>query len=88
MAKPAKAETKFTGNFTQQEPIPEAGIEAALRVLRHGRLHRYNVVPGEDAEAALLEQVLDRLRQQLPTLIDDVLNEQLALTEDSSDESY
>ncbi len=31
-----------------------------------------------EMEAALLEQVLDRLRQQLPSLIDDVLNEQLA----------
>ncbi|MEM6695569.1 MAG: aminotransferase class I/II-fold pyridoxal phosphate-dependent enzyme [Pseudomonadota bacterium] len=47
---------RFTGNFTQQEPIPEDGIEAALAVLRHGRLHRYNVTPGEVAEAALLEQ--------------------------------
>ncbi|MBL4766727.1 MAG: aminotransferase class I/II-fold pyridoxal phosphate-dependent enzyme, partial [Rhodobacteraceae bacterium] len=47
---------KFTGNFTQQEPIPEEGIEAALRVLRHGRLHRYNVAEGEVAETALLEQ--------------------------------
>lgn len=47
---------RFTGSFTQQEPIPEAGIEAAIAVLRHGRLHRYNVVPGETAEAALLEQ--------------------------------
>ena len=46
----------FTGSFTQQEPIPEEGIEAALAVLRHGRLHRYNVVPGELGEAALLEQ--------------------------------
>jgi dTDP-4-amino-4,6-dideoxygalactose transaminase len=46
----------FTGSFTQQEPIPEAGIEAALAVLRHGRLHRYNVAPGEVAEAALLEE--------------------------------
>ncbi|MFZ1471006.1 MAG: aminotransferase class I/II-fold pyridoxal phosphate-dependent enzyme [Paracoccaceae bacterium] len=45
----------FTGSFTQQEPIPEAGIAAALDVLRHGRLHRYNTVPGEQAEAALLE---------------------------------
>ena len=45
----------FTGSFTQQEPIPEAGIEAALAVLRHGRLHRYNVAPGEVAEVALLE---------------------------------
>jgi dTDP-4-amino-4,6-dideoxygalactose transaminase len=47
---------RFTGSFTQQEPIPEAGIEAAVAVLRHGRLHRYNTAPGEVAEAALLEQ--------------------------------
>ncbi|MBI1217672.1 MAG: aminotransferase [Rhodobacteraceae bacterium] len=46
----------FTGSFTQQEPIPEAGIEAAVAVLRHGRLHRYNTLPGEIAEAALLEE--------------------------------
>ena len=47
---------RFTGSFTQQEPIPDAGIAAALDVLRHGRLHRYNVAPGEVAEAALLEE--------------------------------
>lgn len=47
---------RFTGSFTQQEPIPEDGIEAAIAVLRHGRLHRYNTAPGEVAEAALLEQ--------------------------------
>lgn len=46
---------KFTGNFTQQEPIPQVGIEAALRVMQHGRLHRYNVVDGEVAEASRLE---------------------------------
>ncbi len=46
----------FTGNFTQQEPIPEPAIEAAVRVMRHGRLHRYNVVEGEISETALLEQ--------------------------------
>ncbi|MFZ1728258.1 MAG: aminotransferase class I/II-fold pyridoxal phosphate-dependent enzyme, partial [Albidovulum sp.] len=46
----------FTGSFTQQEPIPEAGIEAALRVMRHGRLHRYNTVADEIAETALLEE--------------------------------
>lgn len=46
----------FTGSFTQQEPIPEQGIDAALAVLRHGRLHRYNVAPGELSETALLEQ--------------------------------
>ena len=46
----------FTGTFTQQEPIPDEGIEAALRVMRHGRLHRYNVVDGEAGEVAMLEQ--------------------------------
>ncbi|UWQ23542.1 DegT/DnrJ/EryC1/StrS family aminotransferase [Leisingera aquaemixtae] len=46
----------FTGSFTQQEPIPEDAIEAALAVLRHGRLHRYNVAEGEAGETALLEQ--------------------------------
>ncbi|OYX24014.1 MAG: aminotransferase [Rhodobacterales bacterium 32-66-7] len=48
--------TRFHGSFTQREPIPEAGIEAALAVLRHGRLHRYNVAPGEVAETVLLEE--------------------------------
>ena len=47
---------RFTGNFTQQEPLPEAAIEAAVAVMRHGRLHRYNTVEGETAEAVLLEQ--------------------------------
>ncbi|MEX0283538.1 MAG: DegT/DnrJ/EryC1/StrS family aminotransferase [Paracoccaceae bacterium] len=47
---------RFTGNFTQQEPIPDDAIEAALTVLRHGRLHRYNTGPGELGETALLEQ--------------------------------
>ena len=50
------SETRFTGSFTQQEPIPEDGIAAALEVLRHGRLHRYNTVPGEVAETAALEE--------------------------------
>lgn len=47
---------RFTGLFTQQEPIPDEGIDAALNVLRHGRLHRYNTAGDEIAEAALLEE--------------------------------
>ncbi|MDK3072367.1 DegT/DnrJ/EryC1/StrS family aminotransferase [Sedimentitalea sp. JM2-8] len=47
---------RFTGSFTQQEPIPEAGIAAALAVLQSGRLHRYNLAPGEIGETALLEE--------------------------------
>jgi dTDP-4-amino-4,6-dideoxygalactose transaminase len=46
----------FTGNFTQQEPISEEAISAAVAVMRSGRLHRYNVAEGEVGEAALLEQ--------------------------------
>ena len=46
----------FTGNFTQQEPIPDDAIEAAVRVMRSGRLHRYNVAGDDPGEVALLEQ--------------------------------
>ncbi|MGR3650890.1 MAG: DegT/DnrJ/EryC1/StrS family aminotransferase [Roseovarius sp.] len=46
----------FKGSFTQQEPIPEEGIAAALEVMRSGRLHRYNLAPGEPGEAAMLER--------------------------------
>ncbi len=48
-------EKVFTKSFTQQEPIPEAGIEAAINVMRSGRLHRYNTLPNELGETDLLE---------------------------------
>ena len=50
----------FKGSFTQQEPISEEGIAAAVEVLRSGRLHRYNTVGDELSEAALLEQQFAR----------------------------
>ena len=50
------SKTVFDKPFTQQESIPEAGIENAVEVLRAGRLHRYNTLEGETAEASLLEQ--------------------------------
>ena len=46
----------FHGSFTQQEPIPEEAIEAAVAVMRSGRLHRYNLAEGEHGETALLER--------------------------------
>lgn len=46
----------FTGSFTQQEPISDMAIEAAVAVMRSGRLHRYNLTEGEAGEVALLEQ--------------------------------
>lgn len=45
----------FSGSFTQQEPISEEAVAAAVEVLRTGRLHRYNVVEDEIAQTALLE---------------------------------
>ena len=46
----------LTKRFTQQEAIPDAGIQQAIEILKHGRLHRYNVAAGEASEVSLLEQ--------------------------------
>ena len=46
---------RFHGNFTQQLPIPEEGIERAVAVMRSGRLHRYNAIDGEVPETVRLE---------------------------------
>ncbi|SIS74713.1 DegT/DnrJ/EryC1/StrS family aminotransferase [Phaeovulum vinaykumarii] len=56
MTAPAAPAPRFTGSFTQQEPLPDDAIAAALEVMRHGRLHRYNLAPGEAGETALLEE--------------------------------
>jgi dTDP-4-amino-4,6-dideoxygalactose transaminase len=45
----------FSKPFTQQEAIPEAGIARAIEIMKTGRLHRYNLLPGEAGEAAALE---------------------------------
>ena len=47
---------RFTRSFTQQEPIPDDAIAAAVAVMRSGRLHRYNTAPGEPGEVAELER--------------------------------
>ena len=46
---------RFNKPFTQQESIPQAGIDAAVALLQTGRLHRYNTIAGETAAAAQLE---------------------------------
>lgn len=46
----------FSKDFTLQEPISEKGIEKAINILRSGKLHRYNVKPGEKSETSLLEE--------------------------------
>jgi dTDP-4-amino-4,6-dideoxygalactose transaminase len=42
-------------DLTAQEPIPEAGVRAALALLHSGKLHRYGEASGVPAEAAQLE---------------------------------
>ena len=46
----------FKRPFTQQEPISQEAIDAAINVLKSGRLHRYNTVENELSEVSLLEQ--------------------------------
>ena len=46
---------RFEKSFTQQEAIPQAGIDRAVEIMRSGRLHRYNTGTGETSETALLE---------------------------------
>jgi len=50
------ARAPFAKSFTQQTPIPEDGIAAAVAVMRSGRLHRYNTLPGEASETMGLER--------------------------------
>ncbi|WP_394155182.1 DegT/DnrJ/EryC1/StrS family aminotransferase [Loktanella salsilacus] len=50
------ARPPFTKSFTQQLPIPEDAIAAAVAVMRTGRLHRYNTAPGDPGEVAELER--------------------------------
>ena len=44
---------RFDGNFTQQEPLSAEAIDAAVRVMQSGRLHRYNVLPDEIGEVVM-----------------------------------
>lgn len=42
-------------DLTQQEPIPQEGVEAALALMASGRLHRYGEVGGMPSEVSRLE---------------------------------
>ncbi|UCE30799.1 MAG: aminotransferase class I/II-fold pyridoxal phosphate-dependent enzyme [Burkholderiales bacterium] len=54
---------RFRKPFTQQEPLPEAAVARAVEVMRSGRLHRYNTLPGQPGEAAELEQAFAQYMQ-------------------------
>lgn len=42
-------------DLTQQEPIPEPGVQAALALMHNGKLHRYGEVGGKPSEVSALE---------------------------------
>ncbi len=42
-------------DLTQQEPIPPAGVEAALALMASGKLHRYGETGGKPSEVSALE---------------------------------
>jgi len=46
----------FEGDLSAPDPIPEAGIEAAVRLMRDGRLFRYGEDRDSLPEAAVLEE--------------------------------
>lgn len=54
----------FKGAFTQQEPIGDAAIAAVVEVMKTGRLHRYNTIPGEQSQVSLLESEYAAYQQQ------------------------
>lgn len=49
-------EAFFHGDLSSPDPIPEAGIEAAVNLMRDGRLFRYGEDRNSIPEAALLEE--------------------------------
>ncbi len=46
----------FSRTFTQQEAFSQGSIDAAIEVLKSGRLHRYNTVAGELSQVSMFEQ--------------------------------
>ncbi len=56
MSEPAEHTLVFSKSFTRQEPIGDQAIEAAVAILKSGRIHRYNVGKDGISQAALLEK--------------------------------
>ena len=51
----AMSTTRLELDLTQQEPIPPAGVAAALALMASGKLHRYGETGGKPSEASALE---------------------------------
>ncbi len=53
---PTEVRARFEGSLSAPYPIPDDGIDAAVRVMRDGRLFRYGEDRGSVPEAATLEE--------------------------------
>ncbi len=58
------AATRLTIDLSRQEPVPPAGVEAALALLGSGKMHRYGETGGVPSEVSALEA---EFAQQLGT---------------------
>jgi dTDP-4-amino-4,6-dideoxygalactose transaminase len=56
MSEPVEPKIVFSKSFTRQEPIEDQAIEAAVAILKSGRIHRYNVGKDGISQTALLEK--------------------------------
>ena len=52
---PAMDTQRLELDLTQQEPIPPAGVQAALALMASGKLHRYGEAGGKPSEVSALE---------------------------------
>lgn len=50
------SQTVFQGDFKAVPPIPQAGVDRAIALMKSGRLHRYNIRSTEESDVALLEK--------------------------------
>ena len=56
MANKPSRKTMLTKNIKQADPIPEAGIVEAVKIMRAGKLYRYNVPTAEESEVSICEK--------------------------------
>jgi dTDP-4-amino-4,6-dideoxygalactose transaminase len=56
MSESAEQTIVFSKSFTRQEPIEDQAIQAAVAILKSGRIHRYNVGKDGISQTALLEK--------------------------------
>jgi len=45
-----------TRDIKTPDPVPEAGQEAALELMKSGKMYRYNIAPGEDSVVSMCEK--------------------------------